>query len=164
VGKGPLPGRRYTKGLHHLLGTQRNYFFSESLNKKPRRRKLKTYKPTRKNLPPKIVEHFEKNREWHLKNGHGPVSETDELLKQFTAWENEAFIILLQGGGKKYNGNCAIRVFNKKGVFIDARIYYHPGKKGRAPKKAFIGVPIINGTKPLQLKPPRKKDSPFVNR
>jgi hypothetical protein len=122
---------------------------------------MKIFKPTRDNLHPKIIEFFEKNEKWHEETGHKLRLSIDELLKVCSGWDNGTFTVLILDSGKTHHGNFAIRVFNKDGVLVDARIYFNPIEGHKVPKKAFIGTPIIDGSKPMKFKPAKKKDKPF---
>lgn len=123
---------------------------------------MKVFNPTRENLHPKIVEFFEKGKKWHEDGGYKyGVPTVDDLLKQYTGVDTGTFDILVQDSGEKHHGNCVVNVFNKDGIIVDARIYFNPIDGQKVPKKAFIGMPIIDGTKVMRFKQRRKKDQQF---
>lgn len=126
---------------------------------------MRAFKPTRKNLHPRIVRTMERIKKWHEKNGYNANYSVDDILReQFVGIRAGAFTILVQDARKKqYHGNASIDVYNEKGVIVDNRVYYNPVKRHKVPSKAFIGTPIIDGSKPMKYKPVRKKDTTFVS-
>ncbi len=118
------------------------------------------FQPTRENLHPNIIKVFEKNYEWQHIHGYGTGFTVDEILKITLGIHVGAFTILIQDGSDRHHGNTATMVFNKEGALIDVRVYYNPIEDVKPPKKTFIGAPVIDGSKPLRLKPSRKKDKP----
>ncbi|MBI2446620.1 MAG: hypothetical protein HYV51_02240 [Parcubacteria group bacterium] len=123
---------------------------------------MEIFKLTQENIHPKIVEFFEKIKKWHEENGYRYGAQTiDDVLEQCIVVDTGTFIILIQDGGEKYHENCGVVVFNKNGIIIDSRIYFNPIEGQKVPKKAFIGIPIIDGSKVMKFKPHRKKEKQF---
>ena len=118
------------------------------------------FQPTRENLHPNIIKVLEKNYEWQHVHGYGTGFIVDEILKITLGIQVGAFTILIQDGSERHHGNMATMVFNKEGILIDVRVYFNPVENSKPPKKTFIGAPIINGSKPMKLKPSRRKDTP----
>ena len=125
---------------------------------------MRVFKPTRRNLHPRIVKTMERIKKWHAKNGYNANYSVDDILReQFVAVRAGAFTILVQDTRKKqYHGNAGIDVYNEKGVVVDDRVYYNPVKGHKVPSRAFIGTPIVDGSKPMKFKSARKKDATFV--
>jgi hypothetical protein len=124
---------------------------------------MKTFKPRRKNLHPNIIATFEKKMKWHISNGYIKAGELtiDEILKKYIGLTNGTFMILVQDCGKRFHDNATVMVFNKDGVLIDDRVYFNPRGNEKIPKKAFIGTPIIDGSKPMKFKPAKNEDKSF---
>jgi len=132
-----------------------------------RNEEMKTFKPTRESLHPKIIQFFEKMKEWNKENRNNlknPLDKTiDKLLKQFTGCKNKSFTILIQDGGKKNHGNCRIIVFNQEGIVIDDNGYFNSFVQKRYPRKrTHLGVPITNAIDTMKYKKSGKKFTAFI--
>ncbi|MEK7090176.1 MAG: hypothetical protein AAB930_01160 [Patescibacteria group bacterium] len=125
---------------------------------------MRVFKPTRKNLHPRIIRTMERIKKWHEENGYSDDYSVDDILqKQFVAIKAGAFTILVQDASEKeYHGNASVDVYNSKGVIVDNKVLYNPVKGHRVPKRAFIGTPIVDGSRPMQYKPVRRKDPIFI--
>ncbi|MBU4332597.1 hypothetical protein KKD20_05795 [Patescibacteria group bacterium] len=110
---------------------------------------------------------MKEGEKWHVDNGYEPSVITKQSVNKwfakldFIAWTNDVFTILM-GSDDSNNKNTVVLVFNSDGVVIDERIYFNPpeGLK-KVPKRAFIGTPIIDGSKPMKFVAGNKKDKPF---
>ncbi len=110
-------------------------------------------------LHPRIVEFFQRNKDWHERHGFEQDYELEDVFKDTVYIETPEFIILITDDSEDYHGNVGMAVFNKDGILVDARNFYHEDEeRSKAPSKAFNGVPVVNGNKPVRLVPRRKRD------
>lgn len=121
----------------------------------------KIFRPTPHNLPPAVLRTLSRKRRWHEHNGYGPTPSLTKILKSKVAISAGSFLLLIGDGARQHHGNAAITVFNQKGRIVDDRIWFNSTEGKHVPKKAFIGTPIVDGSKPMRYRPLHKKDSVF---
>lgn len=103
-------------------------------------RMMKVFKPSCRNLDPRIIRACKRSIKWHRDNGYDPLT-LDYMFSISTGFTNGFFTVLILDGGKKYGGDIAIMVFNEKGVLIEDLICYN-ARRGRKLSKGVF--PIID--------------------
>jgi len=115
--------------------------------------------PSLSEIDVRIVEWFQRNKDWHERHGFEQDYEIEAIFKNTIYIETPEFLILVVDSSEDSHGNVGMAVFNKDGVLVEARSFFNENEEyPNAPTKAFNGIPVVSGSKPLRLIPKRKRD------
>ena len=127
---------------------------------------MKVARSTMANVPARVVKTLTRMVKWHIRRGYYDKSLAGKSFKlafgDSIVLSNRSFVVFVDDEGGGRNGNFSVTVFNREGLLVDDRVYRRPkARKGKVPRKTLIGTPIVNGSRPMKLRPLRKKDPAF---